>query len=290
MIARPVWLSWEGDNTRQVVSPNLTYTCGTKTLTAANFKGHLAGNADSATNASLISPFEIATANVFRNVWFSDSDTSNKACYNPNIQYNPASNVLKVGTVQGNLAGNAATATNADKLDGYHASDLLRTLGGNRTPVMTDIFDRAGTIDLTAMNATAKANNKAKINKSRNSLQNIWNTSTGIVAYGGDIDMSGGYHHGTLKLTQSYKNFDKILVVGTNDDANIVFYKLWNVYELIFAFSHSFRFPLYNEDTYWTVYGSVRTGTATNYSLSTDTIWSCYDQGAGIIAIYGIKY
>ena len=48
-VARPVWLSWEKDNTKQVVSPNLTYTCSTKTLKAANFAGHLAGNADSAT-------------------------------------------------------------------------------------------------------------------------------------------------------------------------------------------------------------------------------------------------
>lgn len=54
MVARPVWLSWEGDNTKQTVSPNLTYTCSTKTLTAANFKGHLAGNADSATNADTV--------------------------------------------------------------------------------------------------------------------------------------------------------------------------------------------------------------------------------------------
>lgn len=49
--ARPIWLSDELDNTKQVVSPNLTYTCSTKTLTAANFKGHLAGNADSAATA-----------------------------------------------------------------------------------------------------------------------------------------------------------------------------------------------------------------------------------------------
>ena len=50
-VARPVWLSWEGDNTKQTVSPNLTYTCSTKTLKAANFAGHLAGNADTATKA-----------------------------------------------------------------------------------------------------------------------------------------------------------------------------------------------------------------------------------------------
>ena len=248
MIARPIWLSWEGDNTRQVISPNLTYTCGTKTLKAENFAGHLAGNADTATtaskvygiytgnggqqgpgffgmrnagflmsnqpvnghsefknwlymdpydvndvggataigvsrqetrayimssnadrkqwdrtaellssanynsfaptktgggasgtwpinvsgtatnanSASLISPFEIATANAFRNVWFSDSSTNNKACYNPNIQYNPSTNVLKVGTVQG-------TATNADTVDGYHASDIINRISAANT-------------------------------------------------------------------------------------------------------------------------------------------------------------
>ena len=55
-VARPVWLSWEGDNTKQTVSPNLTYTCATKTLTAANFKGHLAGNADTATTVNATAP------------------------------------------------------------------------------------------------------------------------------------------------------------------------------------------------------------------------------------------
>ena len=51
-VARPVWLSWENDNTKQTVSPNLTYTCSTRTLKAANFAGHLAGNADTATKAT----------------------------------------------------------------------------------------------------------------------------------------------------------------------------------------------------------------------------------------------
>lgn len=122
--ARPVWLSWEGDNTRQTVTPNLTYTCSTKTLTAANFKGHLAGNADTATtadNARLISPFELATANSFRNVWFSDSSTNNKACYNPNIQYNPSTNILKVGTVQG-TATKATQDSNGNNISTTYAT------------------------------------------------------------------------------------------------------------------------------------------------------------------------
>lgn len=94
-----------------------------------NFHGNVNGNADTATSAGsarLISPFEIGTTNVFRNVWFSDSDTSNKACYSPNIQYNPSTNVLKVGTVQG-------TATNADTVDGYHASDIINRITAANT-------------------------------------------------------------------------------------------------------------------------------------------------------------
>lgn len=181
------------------------------------------------------------------------------------------------------------TATNADKLDGYHASDLFRHLGGNQTPVITDIFDRAGTIGMTTMSAADKATHKANINKASNAMQNIWNTGTGIHAYGGDYDMAG-YNRGTLKLTQSYKNFDKILVVGVNDKGDLLIYKLWDVWALANAFASGSYFQLFHGGNYWFLYGSTRKGTNTNYALSTDTVWSCQDQNSGIVAIYGIKY
>lgn len=190
----------------------------------------------------------------------------------------------------GHLTGNADSATNADKVDGIHAADLLRTLGGNRTPVITDIFDRAGTIDMSTMSAADKATHKANINKAENVTQNLWNNSTGIHAYGGDLDIAG-YHSGALKLTQSYKNFDKILVVVTNDDANWVAYCMWDVWELAHAFANSYRFNLStDEDIQWNVYGTAKHGTTTNYAVSTDTIWNTQEQNAGIIAIYGIKF
>lgn len=179
---------------------------------------------------------------------------------------------------------------NADKVDGYHASDLLRTLGGNRTPVITDIFDRAGTIDMTTMSAADKATHKANINKARNATQNIWNTDTGISAYGGDYDMANGYGHGSLKLTQSYKNFDKILVVGANDKGELLIYKLWDVWALANAFAGGSRFQLFHGGDYWFLYGSAKKGTWAGYVLSTDTVWSCQGQNSGIVAIYGIKY
>lgn len=194
------------------------------------------------------------------------------------------------GTWDINISGNAASATNADKLDGYHASDLLRILGGNRTPVITDIFDRAGTIDMSTMSAADKATHKANINKAENVTQNLWNNSMGIHAYGGDLDIAG-YHRGALKLTQSYKNFDKILVVVTNDDANWVAYCMWDVWELAHAFANSYRFNLSTDaDIQWNVYGTAKHGTTTNYAVSTDTIWNTQEQNCGLIAIYGIKF
>ena len=74
---------------------NATITLGrsdgsTGTTLTVNNVAH----ATSADNAKLISPFENATANVSRNVWFSDSAIRNKACYNDNFKYNPVSQEL----------------------------------------------------------------------------------------------------------------------------------------------------------------------------------------------------
>lgn len=83
-------------------------------------------NAGTADAAATIKDFEQGTVNAFRNVWFSDNTNNAKPVYNEGIQYNPSTNVLKAGTFQGALNGNAATATNADKLDGYHENAFLR--------------------------------------------------------------------------------------------------------------------------------------------------------------------
>ena len=162
---------------------------------------------------------------------------------------------------------------------------------GAVSPVLTDIFDRAGTIDLTAFSAADKARHKALINKSQNASQNLWNNTTGIHAYGGDTDMANGLARGTLKLTQSYKNFDKILVVASDDAATVITYRIWDTWELSHAFNSCFSFEFVGMSGFvWEFYGRVRTGTATNYVLSTDTVWSCRAQNCGIVAIYGIKY
>lgn len=168
---------------------------------------------------------------------------------------------------------------------------VLERLGGNHTPVITDIFDRAGTIDMSSMSDSDKASAKANINKARNSIQDIWNTSFGIYAYGGGLGMQNGYPTGTIKLTQSYKDFDKILIKACNNKGNYIVSEVWDVWELSFLLSSSYRVSLfYNNDLYWFICGDTYQGTSTDYKLSTDTIWCHQDDNSGIVAIYGIKY
>lgn len=286
-------------DTWDIIGPN-PGTWLTSIRTEANAPNWLYGNFSAAiafgggdTKGAISVPYDgprvkFAGGNGSKPVWYFSVGGSNGGAYNldsfPTKTGGGAS-----GTWGINISGNAASATNADKVDGYHASDLLRTLGGNRTPVITDIFDRAGTIDMSTMSAADKARHKANINKASNMTQNIWNNESGIHAYGGDYDIAG-YNMGTLKLTQSYKNFDKILVVGVNDRGDLLIHKLWDVWALANAFASGSYFQLFHGGDYWFLYGSTRKGTNTNYALSTDTVWICQDQNSGIVAIYGIKY
>lgn len=141
------------------------------------------------------------------------------------------------------------------------------------------------------MSDNDKASNIAIINKTNNALQNIVNTSTGIYSYGGDSGMQNGYYKGTLKLTQSYKNFDKIIIVASNDGGDYLTYHMWDIWLLARAFANSYSFCLFGREViYWIVYGNNRHGTNTDYVLSTDTIWSCQEQNCGLVDIIGVNY
>lgn len=101
-------------------------------------------NAATADAAATIKNFERGTANVFRNVWFSDSTNNAKPVYNEGIQYNPSTNVLKAGTFQGALNGNADTATDADKLDGHHENAFLRAREDASSNQENTLWDQIG--------------------------------------------------------------------------------------------------------------------------------------------------
>lgn len=64
------------------------------------------GSAKTATSASSMI-YEADTANVSRNVWFSDSAAVGKLVYDDDFKYNPSTKILTVK----NITGNTATAT-----------------------------------------------------------------------------------------------------------------------------------------------------------------------------------
>lgn len=198
-------------------------------------------------------------------------------------------------------SGNSATATNADKLDGYHYSDIVTKIQGKTTPTMTALVDWAAMT--TACNlspATVSVStvvDGSSVTLSVPSIKGLRNISTGIMAYGGD-NGSGSltgtnrpFYNGDIILKQSYKNFDKIFIVFSNDDSNIICHKIWEKWELEYAFNHSWRFCLFEVNgIFWWLYGTKKQGTNTNQRLSTDTFWRANGQNASIVEIYGLKY
>ena len=120
--------------------------------------------------------------------------------------------------------------------------------------------------------------------------QNIWDNVTGIHAYGGDYDMNG-YPGGTLKLTQSWRNFDKLMIIYTDDDGDWERVRMFDVYEFNYCMENLQSVNLFSDySVYWYVYGLTKHGTDANFKPSTETILSCRTQKGGIIGIYGIKF
>lgn len=58
-----------------------------------------------------ISDFSTNNTDQYTDVWFSDPLVSGKPVHNSGIQYNPSRDILKVGTVNGNLTGTASQAS-----------------------------------------------------------------------------------------------------------------------------------------------------------------------------------
>lgn len=158
-------------------------------------------------------------------------------------------------------------------------TDLLDKLAGNTTPTLVALIDWD----------TMKTRNGGT------DVRNINNTSTGIKAYDGDSSFpttSGGSdsRKGTIMLKESYTLYDKILVVGNDDNGNYTSYTLWDVWELQKAFSEGTYLNLKDtSNTYWRLYSGVQSGTTT-HPLSTDTVWYTETQNCSIIEIYGVKY
>ena len=245
------------------------------------FFGNLQGKATSAGRAdsSVVSDRAVRVENDHKNMRFhwagqggqptwlwGGNDGGNMYVYNPsNFNVNHAKTAGRADSAV--RADTAGTADNANRLQGKDVNHFYRHLGGRETPTLTPLVDWE----------------RMKQENGGQDVRNLRNPVTGIVAYGGDTNFRGKYPNGTILLKQSYKNFDKILVFGTNDECNFSLTALWDRWQLEFMFNNSYRFII--SDTrgiYWEV--------VCNKRGSSETLWLGSDQNSGLIEIYGVNY
>lgn len=173
-----------------------------------------------------------------------------------------------------NALNSQKTADNANKLQGKDLNALYRHLGGREIPTLVPL------VDWEHMNQERSGGH---------SIRNLSNSGTGIVAYGGDSDFRNGYPKGTIFLKQSYKNFDKILVCGADDNCDLSLTTLWDTWQLEFMFNNSYQFALFeSRGNFWNIWGNKRG--SSNAPLSTETVWRGNGQNSGIVEIYGVNY
>ena len=182
------------------------------------------------------------------------------------------------GTWGIDISGNAASATNADKLDGAHLADVYRQVGGHNTPTITSIIDWD----------TMKACNGGT------DVRSINNTTYGVRAYGGDNNFSSGvlngYAHGSFYLTQDFTNFDKLCFLFCSDEGEDIEYTMTDVFLLNYIMTNYSAVNLSHDDNdFWVVTGYSNKGTGKD-KVSTKRIFSAQSQNCGLIDVLGIKY
>lgn len=175
-------------------------------------------------------------------------------------------------------ADSAISADNALGLGGLDYETICRKFGGYLKPTVTPLMDWEAMKEATKAKPTSKPANIITVN----------------AAYGTQRFQGATYRNGwpasSVKLKESYKNFDKILVIASNGE--LQYYSTWDVWELELAFSIGWRFSiLRNANWVWYVYPSTVNGTK-KHNASTDLLWmhNGHTAGVGIMEIYGIKY
>ncbi|MBQ9330744.1 MAG: hypothetical protein IJ221_07190 [Oscillibacter sp.] len=234
-------------------------------LTATAFNGPLngkatsAGTADSAATAAKIAPFEKATASANRSVWFADSAAVNKPVYSDKFKYDPAADVLTVGSITGKAAS-------ADTLTGLTASVTeLNHTKGVTSAIQTQLDGKAGTAEATqSAKGLLSADDKKKIDGIESGAQK--NTVTGVKG-----SAETAYRTGNVSLTAA--NVGAAAASHTHDPSSITAgYLDARVYYNTHPESGGGILPfLYNDLAFLTLKGgscSYYTTTATSYTAA----------------------
>ncbi len=132
------------------------------------------------------------TANANRVVWFADNTSKGMPVYNDNFQYNPATNVLTVGSITGSAASatNVATLSNNDEAENNH---IKFTIGDKSFEKTVNNVANATTAEyfLKTTSATDSSGNvTTTTSKSANTIQNEF----GSVLYKSGGTMTGNIY------------------------------------------------------------------------------------------------
>ena len=155
-------------------------------------------------------------------------------------------------------ANTAGTADNANNLQGKDLNFLYRHLGGRHTPTIRSIFKNL---------------------KDGGSLIHV-HSDYGI----------RGLETGDIYLTEDYRNFDKIMIIGSSDNLSLQTSTIWEKWELEYMFNATHRFNLTrNHESWWYIWSAVKIGNIV-HPLSTPTIWKTAEESTKIVDILGITY
>ena len=168
--------------------------------------------------------------------------------------YNPSNFSVSRANTAGR-ADSAATADNANNLQGKDLNFLYRYLGGRNQPTLTPLLIR----------------NSGWVN----------NNATGI----------HGQHSGDIQLRYDYRNFDAIFIVSTNIYHNCLMSHIWEKWRLEYLFNNGNELNILGTQwAYYWIWSAKQMGTSP-HPLSTPTLWKVEDKAEGVICeIYGLNY
>lgn len=165
----------------------------------------------------------------------------------------------------------------ADKADFMaFKSSVIDVVGGHNMPlVMKSIID---------WERMKSLNNGVDV-------RNLRNTSSGIIAYGGDAE-GYNFHHGDIYLSEDFTTFDKILIISTPDDAVTRAVRCYDVcfFDYIMNQPGAVEIGVANNN-FWQINSKVQTAALGRSGMvSTNTFFALFNQNTAIIDIIGIKY
>lgn len=168
--------------------------------------------------------------------------------------YNPSNFTVSRANTAGR-ADSAATADNANNLQGKDINFLYRYLGGRNQPTLTPLLIK---------NSSWQNDNVSGIH---------------------------GQHSGDIQLRQDYRNFDAIFVVSTDTNHNCLMSHIWERWRLEYLFNNGYKLNILGTEwAYYWIWSAVKLGT-NPHPLSTPTLWKIEDKADGVICeIYGLNY